>query len=146
MSYPTLKNEDPTLFKIKTKDDEIEVIKYRTEKLDYENILKSLKTDNDYYRKKNKNLNKKKVLLVNSENLIRSSSTRISSTLSILFPILGIPIASSSALILSIATFITNEDISKLKIRYTKIRDWINVISLLYQKTSKQSMIDKNNR
>ena len=43
----------------------------------------------------------------------------------------------------SIAILITNEYISKLKIRYTKLRDWINVITLLYEKTLKESMIDK---
>ena len=35
------------------------------------------------------------------------------------------------------------EYISKLKIRYTKLRDWINVITLLFEKTLKESMIDK---
>ena len=30
-----------------------------------------------------------------------------------------------------------------MKIRYTKLRDWINVITLLYEKTLKQSMVDK---
>ena len=43
----------------------------------------------------------------------------------------------------SIAILITNEYISKLKIRYTKLRDWINVITLLYKKTLKSSMVDK---
>ena len=43
----------------------------------------------------------------------------------------------------SSAILITNEYISKLKIRYTKLRDWINVITLLYEKTLKESMIDK---
>ena len=52
-------------------------------------------------------------------------------------------IISSSTALSSIAIFITNEYISKLKIRYTKLRDWINVITLLYEKTLKQSMIDK---
>ena len=42
-----------------------------------------------------------------------------------------------------IAILITNEYNSKLKIRYTKLRDWINVITLLYEKTLKHSMIDK---
>ena len=37
----------------------------------------------------------------------------------------------------------TNEYFSKLKLRYTKIKDWINVITLLYEKTLKQSMVDK---
>ena len=50
---------------------------------------------------------------------------------------------SSTALIISIAILITNEYISKLKIRYTKLRDWINVITLFYEKTLKESMIDK---
>ena len=32
---------------------------------------------------------------------------------------------------------------SKLKIRYTKLRDWINAITLFYEKILKQSLIDK---
>ena len=55
------------------------------------------------------------------------------------------PIASCSAFLTSIAILITNEYISKLKKRYTKLRDWINVIILLYEKTLKKSMIDKKN-
>ena len=43
----------------------------------------------------------------------------------------------------SIAILITNECISELKLRYTKLRDWINVITLLYEKTLKESMIVK---
>ena len=45
----------------------------------------------------------------------------------------------------SLAILITNEYLSKLKIRYTKLRDWINVNTLLYEKTLKESMIDKRN-
>ena len=30
-----------------------------------------------------------------------------------------------------------------MKIRYTKLRDWVNVITLLYEKTLKNSMVDK---
>ena len=56
---------------------------------------------------------------------------------------MGIVISSSTALLTSIAILITNEYISKLKIRYTKLKDWIIVITLLYEKTLKQSMIDK---
>ena len=52
----------PELLKIKTKDDEIKDLKNGTEKHDYENLLKSLKIDNEYYRKKYKSLNKKKHL------------------------------------------------------------------------------------
>ena len=45
--YPIL-NNDPELLKIKTKDDEIKDLKYKTEEHDHENILKSLKFDNEY--------------------------------------------------------------------------------------------------
>ena len=58
-------------------------------------------------------------------------------------PSVGILISSSTALLTSIAILITNEYISKLKIRYTKLRDWINVITLLDEKTLKESTIDK---
>ena len=148
-NYPDLKNE-PELLKIKTKDDEIknlkyetEVLKYQTEKHHHENILKSLKIDNEYYKKKYKSLNKKKVLLTITEILIGSASTISSSTMGLIIPGTGIIISSSTALLTSIAILITNECISKLKIRYTKLRDWIKVITLLYEKTLKFSMSDK---
>ena len=138
-----MKNEDSTLLKITTKDDEIKELKYRTEKHDHENILKSLKSDSESYKKKYKSLNKKKVLLIITEILIGSGSAMTSSTFSMTNPSIGIPIASCSALLTSIAILITNEYISKLKIRYTKLRDWINVITLLIEKTIKESMVDK---
>ena len=141
-TYPDLKNE-PELLKIKTRDDEIKNLKYQTEKHDHENILKSLKADNEYYKKKYKNLNKKKVLLIITEILIGSGSAIGTSTMGLTNPGVGIIISSSTALLTSIAILITNEYISKLKIRYTKLRDWINVITLLYGKTLKQSMIDE---
>ena len=58
-TYPGLKN-DVELLKIKTRDDEIKNLKYQTEKHDYENILKTLKVDNEYYKKKYKSLNKRR--------------------------------------------------------------------------------------
>ena len=141
-TYPDLKNE-PELLRIKTRDDEIRNLKYQTEKHDHENILKSLKVDNEYYKKKYKNLNKKKILLIITEILVGSASAVGSSTMGLINPVAGIIITSSTALVTSIAILITNEYISKLKIRYTKLRDWINVITLLYDKTLKQSMVDK---
>ena len=141
-TYPDLKNE-PELLKIKTRDDEIKNLKYQTEKHDHENILKSLKVDNDYYKKKYKNLNKKKVLLIITEVLVGSGSTISSSAMTMINPGAVILISSSAALLTSIAILITNEYISKLKFRYTKLRDWINVITLLYEKNLKESMIDK---
>ena len=141
-TYPVSEN-GPELLRIKTRDDEIKNLKYQTEKHDHENILKSLKADNEYYKKKYKNLNKKKVLLIIIEVLIGSGSAIGSSAMSMINPGAGIIISSSTALLTSIAILITNEYISKLKIRYTKLRDWINVITLLYEKTLKETMIDK---
>ena len=141
-TYPDLKSE-PELLKIKTQADEIKNLNYQTERYDHENILKSLKVDNEYYKKKYKNLNKKKVLLIITEMLIGSASAVGSSSMALINPGAGIVISSSTALLTSIAILITNEYISKLKIRFTKLRDWINVITLLYEKTLKKSMVDK---
>ena len=141
-TYPDLKNE-PELLKIKTQSDEIKNIKYQTERYDHENLLKGLKVDNEYYKKKYKNLNKKKVFLYITGILIGSASAVGSSSMALINPGAGIIISSSTAVLTSIAILITNEYISKLKIRYTKLRDWINVITLLYEKTLKQSMVDK---
>ena len=141
-SYPDLKNE-PELLKIRTRDDEIKNLKYQTEKHDHENLLKSLKVDNEYYKKKYKSLNKKKVLLIITEILVGAGPAVGSSTMGLINPGAGIIISSSTALLNSIAILITKKYISKLKIRYTKLRDWINVITLLYEKTFKKSMVDK---
>ena len=141
---PDLKNE-PELLKIKTKDEQLKEVQYRQEKYDHENILKSLKVDNEYYKKKYKNLNKKKVLLIITEILVGAGSAVGSSSMALINPGAGIVISSSAALLTSIAILITNEYISKLKIRYTKLRDWINVITVLYEKTLKKSMVDKKN-
>ena len=63
--------------------------------------------------------------------------------LGLINPGAGIIISSSTALLTSIAVLLTNEYISKVKIRYTKLRDWISVITLLYEKTLKTSMVDE---
>ena len=88
-------------------------------------------------------MNKKKIILIITEILVGGGSAIGSSTMGLINPGAGIIISSSTALLTSIAILITNEYISKLKIRYTKLRDWINVITLLYEKTLKQSMVDK---
>ena len=142
-TYPNLKTDDVELLKIKTKDDQLKELQYRTEKHDHENILKSLKIDNENYKKKYKILNKKKILLIISEILIGSGSAIGTSTMSLINPSLGIVLTSSTALLTSLSILITNEYISKLKLRYTKLRDWINFITILYEKTLIQSMIDK---
>ena len=141
-TYPNL-NNDPELLKIKTKDDQLKELQYKTEKHDHENILKSLKNDNEYYKKKYKSLNKKKIFIFITEIVVGSGSAIGTSAMSLINPGAGIIISISTALLTSIAILITNEYISNLKIRYTKLRDWINVITLLCEKTLKESMIDK---
>ena len=88
-------------------------------------------------------MNKKKILLIITEILIGTGSAVGSSTMGLINPGAGIVILSSTALLTSIAILITNEYISKIKIRYTKLRDWNNVITLVYEKTLKQSMVDE---
>ena len=115
---------------------------YKTEKHDYENTLKSLKIDNEYNKKKYKNLNKKKILLIIIEILIGGGSAIGTSTMGLINPSVGNIASSTTAFMTSVAILITNEYISKLKLRYVKLRDCINFITLLYGKTLKQSMID----
>ena len=141
-TYPDLKNE-PELLKIRSKDDQLKELQYKTEKHDFDNILKSLKNDNESYKKRYKSLNRKKILLIVTEILIGSGSAITTSTMSLINPSIGIVLTSSTALLTSLAILITNEYISKLKLRYTKLRDWINFITILYEKTLKESMVDK---
>ena len=75
--------------------------------------------------------------------MIGSESVITSSTFSLFIPIKGIPRASSLAWLTSFAILFTNEGISKVKTRYTRLRDRINVNKLLYDKTLKESMLDK---
>ena len=102
MTYPNFKTDDVELSKIKTKDDQLKELQYKTEKQDFENIMKSLKNDNGKY-KKNKSLNKKKILLIVTEILVRSGSAIGTSTMSLLNPSIGIVLSSSTALLTSIA-------------------------------------------
>ena len=51
MAHPIVKNEDPTLSKIKTKDGESKEVKHKTEKHEYENIFESFKIDSEFYKK-----------------------------------------------------------------------------------------------
>ena len=78
-------------------------------KHDHENILKSLKVDNDYYKKKYENLNRKKVLLIITEILIVTGSAVGSSTMGVINPGVGTVFSSSTALLTSIAILITTE-------------------------------------
>ena len=75
---------------------------------------------------------------------LRSAIT--SSTMSIINPSIGIVLTSSTALLTSIVFLISNQYISKLKIKYRNLRDWYNVITLLYEKTFRKSLIGEKKR
>ena len=107
MAYP--KFNEPEILKIKTRGDGIKNLNYQTEKHDHENILKSFKIDNEFYKKKNRALNKKKVLLTITGILIGSGTAIGSSTMGLFNPGAGIIFSSSTALLTSIAILITNE-------------------------------------
>ena len=83
-------------------------------------------------KKKNETL--KKNFLVLSEILLGSSLIIVFSTLSFVKHSNVVSIAITSAMITSIAILVTNYYVPKLKLRYTKMKDWVNVISLLYEK------------
>ena len=144
MAYPKL-NIDTEQLEIETKNDQLKKLQNKIEKHDHENILKSLKIDNENYKTKYKPLDKKKVLLIITETIIGSASTISSSPMGFINPGAVIIISSSTALLTSIAILITNEYFSKLKMRYTKLPDWINIFTLLYEKILKQSMVDWKN-
>ena len=55
-----------------------------------------------------------------------------------------VPIATATFFVSSTAALKSNESYRKLKLRYTKLRDWINMINLLYQKTPDKPMVEKN--
>ena len=105
--------------------------------------MKSLKIDKEYYKKKYISLIKKKLLSIVTEILLGSGSAITTSTMSLINPSIGIVLTSSTALITTIRLLMTIEYISKLKIRFTKLRDWIVLLSLLYEKTLKESVIDE---
>ena len=107
-NYPNLNNE-PELLKIKTRDDEIKNLKYQTDEHGHENILKSLKIDKDYYKKKYKSLNKKNVLKTITELFVGTISAIGSSTMVLINTGAGIIVSSRRTLLTSIAILITNE-------------------------------------
>ena len=142
MSTHTKLNIDLGLLNLRTKYDYITDLYYKIKKHDHEKILKSLKIDTEYYRKKYKSF-RKKLLTIITEILIRSASTINSSTLAVKNFSAGAIVSISTNLLASIAMLITDEYISKWKIRFTKLPDCINLFTLLYEKTLRQSLVEK---
>ena len=83
--------------------------------------------------------------MIITESLTESGSAISTSTLSLINPSIGIVLTSSTALLTSLGILITNEYFCKLNLRYTKLRDWIIFITILYEKALNQSMTDKKN-
>ena len=73
-------------------------------------------------------------MLIITEFLVGSGSALGTSTMSLVSPSNGIVFTSSTAFLTSLAILITNEYISELKLRYTKLRGWINFFTILYKK------------
>ena len=142
---PILLNE-VSILKVKTKDDEIEDLKYKAEKHYYENILKSLEFDSDYYKKKYKSVIKKKIYISVLEILAGASGVVVGSTLTAtgVGTQVGVPIAGVTSFVISVAVLFTNEYFSKLKSRYQKLGDHIRMIKFLFEKKKlKKSPVDK---
>ena len=97
-----------------------------------------LKSDSDY-----KSLYEKKVLLIITESLIGGDSTKFKSTLSKILLSVSTVKSSSAIFLTSVAILILNDYISKSKSRFTKLRDWIIFVTILYEKTLNQTMLDK---
>ena len=142
MAHPKY-NGDPELLKLKIKDHDIEELIFETEKHDYENFSKSLKIENEYYKKKYRSSNKRKKTLNTSDILLGSSLTVVSSLISIFNPIFGVLMASVSASVTSIAILIRNENFSEIETQYAELGGSRSVDSLLYGMALKQSMIDE---
>ena len=75
--------------------------------------------------------------------MIAARCARSINKISLINPSIGLVLTSFSVLLTSFAILITSEFTSKLKINNTKLRDFVNVFTRLYEKTMKNFMIDK---
>ena len=130
MSYPDLKNDDPTLLKRTIIDEHIEEKKCKTGKHDHEKFLKSRKIDKNFYNKKHSKKKEKEKKHHSPRNPNKWYCISCSYSLSI-------------AGVKSVATLITNEYFSILNLGYAELKVWRKMITLLYEKTLNNSMIDK---
>ena len=81
--------------------------------------------------KKYKSLSKKKILLIVVEILIDGGSAVGTSTMGLINPSVRKVLTSGTASLSSLAILMTKEYISEWTTRYTKLRDWNNVFTLL---------------
>ena len=86
-------------------------------------------------------MKKLKKFLNITDILLGPCSAITKSLLTIVKTSVVIVLTSSAALITFMAILITNKHIAILKIRIDILRDWINGITLVYEKTLKQSIL-----
>ena len=71
-------------------------------------------------------------MLIFTENILGSSLAKGTSTMFLINPSIGIVLTFINIFLLtSIAILIKNEYITKLKLRYAKLRVWVNFITIL---------------
>ena len=89
--------------------------------------------------------NERRIHLTILEILVAVSGLTVGTSLSMrgVGTIIGVPIEGCSSFLASVATLITNEYLPKLKLRYTKLKVWIIMITILYEKTLDKPMIHK---
>ena len=90
-----------------------------------------------------KSLEKNKNLIFITETILGSASAVIIFKISILHLCVGVFLLSSTALLVFFGILVIKGYITKLKIRYAKLMDWIIVSVSQYEKTLKQPMIDE---
>ena len=105
---------DPELNKDKLNDNEFKELENKTEKHNYEKLLKSLRIVGKFFKKKNESIIKKEVMMIVSEFLIGLVGLGVGLDLTISgLATVGIMFASSVSILSVISTLITNDCFSK---------------------------------
>ena len=137
-------NKGATPFERKTKDAEIATLEFKTGKHDYGRLLKSMKGDKYWYTKNITKINGKKCYTLVLKILVGVSGLTVGTSLSItgVRTSFGVPIAGFCSFLASLAKLVTNECNSQLKVRYTKLKNWTKLITILHDKTLEKPRID----
>ena len=151
-NYPTLKNE-AELIKISTNDYEIKKIKSDLEEFNrqknfdknfdqFTNILNELKKEKIKYEKKSGRIDKG-LIFTKIVSIISGVTTLggVTLTATVLASIAGVPLSVAS-FILSLSSLITSFYLEKYKLKCVKIKNYINITILLYEKTMKNALKD----
>ena len=145
-TYPestSIKTNDYELKNIKEKLKEIErQKKFDNEYIHFAIILDDIRKDKIRYKKK-ASKNHKQQIFNKIVGILSGVSTLTGAILSstVLASIAGIPLSTAS-FVLTIASMIMHAYLDSVKIRNRKIRDFINLTVLLYEKTMKKALQD----